>query len=95
MGAEAYPAVGQKAAALLHSLVCNHALVDGNKRLGWHATVVFLALNGHRPSITQEEAFDLVMAVASGALRDVDQIAQRLHVADSLHAGGRVQRKHD
>jgi len=95
MGAEAYPTMGQKAAALLHSLVCNHALVDGNKRLGWHATVVFLALNSHRPSITQEEAFDLVMAIASGTLRDVDQIAHRLHVVDFSGAQGQVPRADD
>ena len=45
-GGDAYPTLGSKAAALLDSLVNNHALVDGNKRLGWLATVVFLDLNG-------------------------------------------------
>ena len=80
MGADAYPGIELKAAALMHSLVCNHALVDGNKRIGWHATVVFLGLNGHRPDLTQNEAFDLTMAVASGELRDVDKIAPRLQV---------------
>lgn len=78
MGTEAYPTLALKAAALMHSLVCNHALADGNKRLGWHATVVFLALNGARPALTQDQAFDLTMAVASGELREVDQIAARL-----------------
>jgi len=80
MGVDAYPGIDLKAAALMHSLVCNHALVDGNKRIGWHATVVFLGLNGHRPDLTQNEAFDLTMAVASGELRDVDKIAPRLQV---------------
>jgi death-on-curing protein len=80
MGADAYPSIELKAAALLHSLVCNHALVDGNKRIGWHATVVFLGLNGHRADLTQDEAFGLTMAVASGVLRDVDKIAPRLQV---------------
>lgn len=80
MGVDAYPSIELKAAALFHSLVCNHALADGNKRIGWHATVVFLALNGHRPDLTQDEAFDLTMAVASGELRDVDKIAPRLAV---------------
>jgi len=80
MGADAYPSIELKAAALMHSLVCNHALVDGNKRIGWHATVVFLGLNGHRPDLTQDEAFDLTMAVASGELRDVDKIAPLLRV---------------
>ena len=80
MGADAYPSIELKAAALMNSLVCNHALVDGNKRIGWHATVVFLGLNGHRPDLTQDEAFDLTMAVASGELRDVDKIAPLLRV---------------
>lgn len=83
MGDEAYPGIALKAAALLHSLVCNHALIDGNKRIGWHATVVFLALNDSRPHLTQDQAFDLVMAVASGELRDVDAIAGRLNVPAS------------
>lgn len=77
MGDEAYPSIELKAAALFHSLVCNHALVDGNKRLGWHAMVVFLALNGCEPDVTQDEAFELTMAVASGELRDVNAIAPR------------------
>ena len=80
MGSDAYPSIELKAAALMNSLVCNHALVDGNKRIGWHATVVFLGLNGHRPDLTQDEAFDLTMAVASGELRDVDKIAPLLRV---------------
>lgn len=80
MGADAYPSLEHKAAALFHSLVCHHALADGNKRLGWHATVVFLVLNGYEPGLTQDEAFELTMAVASGALRDVDAIALRFQV---------------
>lgn len=81
MGDDAYPSIELKAAALMHSLVCNHALVDGNKRLGWHATVVFLALNGQEPHLSQDEAFDLTMAVASGSVRDVADIAAALKVA--------------
>ena len=46
LGHDAYPNLLSKAAALLHSLVANHPLVDGNKRLGWLATYVFLAKNG-------------------------------------------------
>lgn len=85
MGADAYVSLELKAAALFHSLVCNHALVDGNKRLGWHATVVFLALNGYQPDLTQDEAFEITMAVASGALRDVAEIAEGLHVVPREH----------
>lgn len=78
MGQDAYPTLELKAAALMHSLVCNHALVDGNKRLGWHATAVFLWINGRSVTLTDDEAFDLTMAVASGEIRAVDEIATRL-----------------
>jgi death on curing protein len=76
-GEDAYPTLEEKAAALLHSLVRNHALVDGNKRLGWLATAVFLDLNGRPPDLPDDEAFDLVMSVAEGTL-EVDEIADRL-----------------
>lgn len=48
-GSDAYPSLYTKAAALLHSLASNHALVDGNKRLAWAACAVFLGINGYRP----------------------------------------------
>ena len=76
-GEDAYASLEHKAAALLHSLVRNHALVDGNKRLGWLATAVFLDLNGHPPNLTDDETFDLVLVVADGTL-DVEGIAARL-----------------
>jgi death on curing protein len=82
LGDEAYPTLGLKAAALLHSLVRNHALVDGNKRLAWLAAVVFLDLNGHTVDLDDDAAFELVMAAADGHL-DVEQIAQRLVVRPS------------
>jgi death on curing protein len=79
-GADAYPTLAGKAAALLHSIVANHALVDGNKRLGWLATVVFLDLNGLEVALDDEAAFDLVMGVAKGAL-GVDAITTALEAA--------------
>ena len=79
-GADAYPTLEEKAAALLHSLARNHALVDGNKRLAWLATVVFLDLNGRTVELDDEAAFGLVMAVAEGSL-DVSEIAARLMTA--------------
>lgn len=78
-GQEAYASLALKAAALLHSLVRNHALVDGNKRLGWLATVVFLDLNGHAPDLDDDAAFGLVMDVAAGSV-EVEEIARRLQV---------------
>lgn len=77
-GEPAYPSLTLQAAALLHSIACNHALVDGNKRLAWLACTVFLDLNGRSVTLTHDEAFTLVMDVASGALRDVADIAGRL-----------------
>jgi death on curing protein len=59
-GEDAYPTLPLKAAALLHSIAGNHALIDGNKRLAWLATVVFLDINGHGPDPTHDAAFDLV-----------------------------------
>jgi death on curing protein len=78
-GADAYPTIALKAAALLHSIARNHALVDGNKRLAWLAAVVFLDLNAPEPELTDDAAFDLVMAVASGDI-EVAEIADRLAV---------------
>lgn len=77
-GEDAYPTIHQKAAALLHSLVQNHPLVDGNKRLGLTSVTVFYGLNGWRLTATNDEAYDLVIAIASGELREVASIAARL-----------------
>ena len=77
-GADAYPDLHLKAAALLHSLARNHALVDGNKRLAWAATDVFLDINGRRVSASNDEVVELVLAVATGELDDVVPIAARL-----------------
>ena len=61
---QAYPDLDTKAAVLLESLVRSHALVDGNKRLGWLATVVFYGLNNLTLDAPDDDAFELVMAVA-------------------------------
>jgi death on curing protein len=78
-GEDAYPTIGLKAAALLHSLLNNDALVDGNKRLAWLATVVFLDINGLEPTLTDGEAFDLVWEVGASSL-EVDGIAAVLRI---------------
>lgn len=65
-GEDAYPDVWTKAAALLHSVVNNHPLVDGNKRLGWLATGVFLELNAASVSAAANDVvYHLVMTIAS------------------------------
>lgn len=61
-----YPSLPQKAARLGYGLIKNHPFVDGNKRIGAHATLVFLAINGTELVYTQEELSDIILAVASG-----------------------------
>lgn len=77
-GVDAYPDIWTKAAALLHSVVNNHALVDGNKRLGWLSTAVFLEING-RPvaQVPNDAVYDLVIEVAATDL-SLDVVASRL-----------------
>ncbi len=77
-GADAYESLEAKAAALLHSLARNHALVDGNKRLALAATIAFLGLNGYRITLTNDHAYTLVIDIASGRLDDVADIAARI-----------------
>jgi death-on-curing protein len=74
-GQDAYPDLFTKAAALLHSLARNHPLIDGNKRLAWLATYVFCAKNGVELDTDDDPAYELVVAVASGALDDIEEIA--------------------
>ena len=77
-GQDAYPDLLTKAAALLQSIVSNHALVDGNKRLGWLATAVFLELNGVKASRARnDDVYELVMWVAS-ASPDLAEVVARL-----------------
>jgi death on curing protein len=82
IGQSAYPTLTGKAAALMHSLARNHALVDGNKRLALLATVVFLRINGYVLDLADEEAFDLTMSVAAGEL-DAEGIGKRLPIAEA------------
>ena len=77
-GEDAYPDLDAKAAALLHSIVTGHALVDGNKRLGWVSVRLFYRLNGSNLRVPIDDAEALVIAIADGSLRDVQKIADRL-----------------
>lgn len=86
-GGDAYPGFVAKAAALMHSLARNHALVDGNKRLAWAATRAFSLLNGWDISYQLDEAEAFVLALAAGKL-DVPEIARWLesHLIDLQRA---------
>jgi death-on-curing protein len=80
-GVAAYPTVDEKAAALLHSVICNHAFVDGNRRTAWVAARVLLALHGKRPGLTEDEAYELVIRIATSCSKiEVKEIADALAV---------------
>ena len=65
-GVDLYPSLEQKAARLGYGLIKNHAMIDGNKRIGAHAMLVFLALNDIRLQYTQEELYTIILDVAAG-----------------------------
>jgi death-on-curing protein len=76
-GKELYPDLYLKAAALLESLTNNHLFVDGNKRTGIAATAMYLRLNDHRLSVSNEELEFFVLSIASGK-QSVESIADWL-----------------
>ena len=76
-GQDAYPSLAEKAAALMHSLARNHALLDGNKRLAWAATRVFCLINGTDLRYDLDDAEALVLAVAAGG-RDAHTLAESI-----------------
>lgn len=80
-GQDTYPTLVDKAAALVHSTVRNHALVDGNKRLGLMVLIVFLGVNGRTLTMSNDQAYAFVVAIAEGRLDDVDTIAGQLRGA--------------
>jgi death on curing protein len=80
-GKDAYPDLDAKAAALLHSIARNRALIDGNKRLALAAVIAFYGINGRRLTLTNDQAYDLVMSIATGDLDTVDGIAAILRPA--------------
>lgn len=68
MGQDAYPSVHEKAAVLLESVARNHPLIDGNKRLAWMAVFVFYGLNDIDLDAPEDDAYDLVIAIATGSI---------------------------
>ena len=67
-GREVYDGLDLKAAVMMESLVRNHALVDGNKRLTWLAAVVFYGLNGVEVDAPDDDAYDFVVGMAAGEI---------------------------
>src|SRR5258707_1214262 len=80
-GKDAYLDLDAKAAALLHSIARNHALIDGNKRLALAAVIAFYGVNGRRLTLTNDDAYNLVIDVATGHLDSVEEITRRLRTA--------------
>ena len=71
---DSFPSLQQKGARLGYGLICNHAFVDGNKRIGAHAMLLFLSLNGIEFEYTQNELSDMILDVAAGNLRFEDMV---------------------
>lgn len=67
-GEELYPTLQAKAARLGYGLIKNHCMIDGNKRIGIHAMLVFLAINGIEIDYTQKELYETILAIADGIL---------------------------
>lgn len=84
-GEEFYPALAEKAAALLQGVVIAHPFLDGNKRAGLAAMLLFLALNGVTATPDLDALYDLVIAVTTGELREVEDIASRLPALFAPH----------
>jgi death-on-curing protein len=80
-GDAVYPSIAEKAAALTHSILRNHALVDGNKRLALAGLIAFLGVNGRRLTLDNDEAYELILAISTGALDEVSEIAARIDAA--------------
>lgn len=67
-GEELYPTLQAKSARLGYGLIKNHCMIDGNKRIGTHAMLVFLAINGIEIDYTQKELYETILAIADGSL---------------------------
>lgn len=82
-GEDLYPDLAEKAAALLHSLVSNHPFVDGNKRAGAHAMLLFLVVNGHQLVVLPPDLTEIVLAVARG---EIEAAALAIWIRQRLRA---------
>ena len=71
-GNELYPTIQAKAARLGYGLIKNHCMIDGSKRIGTHAMLVFLALNGIELKYTQKELYETILHVAAGKIEYED-----------------------
>lgn len=77
-GQDAYADLAEKSSALAHSVARNHALIDGNKRLSLAALLAFLGVNGYQLTMSNDQAYDFIIEIATGRLDEVAEIAIRL-----------------
>ncbi len=68
-GEDAYPSIQLKGAALMHSVIKNHAMVDGNKRTSWFALTAFLFINGFDLVMSADSAVELTLALATDQIQ--------------------------
>ncbi len=82
-GEDAYPTIELKAAAMVHSIIKNHAMVDGNKRTSWFLLNSFLYINSYLLKMSADEAFDFTLGIATDELT-LDQAAEiiRQHLVE-------------
>lgn len=78
-GADAYPTLPLKAAAMMHSIVKNYSLFDGNKRMSLLSTHTFVELNNAHLGMTMDEAYNLILEIASGNM-ELTEVAGRLKI---------------
>ena len=85
-GADAYPTLELKAAAVMHSVATSHPLIDGNKRSAWALMITFVLLNRFEVVAETNDAFEFVLSIATGSL-ELDEMASWIEarrVASSL-----------
>lgn len=73
-GQDAYPTLELKAAAIVHSLINNHPMVDGNNRSAWVILNFFLVLNNCQLRSSQDNAYAFIMSIAEKRM-ELDEIA--------------------
>ena len=73
-GEELYPTIQEKGTRLGFQLIKNHCMLDGNKRIGVHAMLVFFDLNGVVLSYTQKELYEMVLDVAASTMTYEDML---------------------
>lgn len=78
-GQDAYETLALKAAAMMHSIIKNHPMIDGNKRTSWLLMVTFLWINGFEHNMTTKVGFDLTLGIAESrySLEEAAAILER------------------